>query len=187
MCGRAMWVGTNRMRISFIFKPSHLCGQWLFVSHLIYLSILLTILYLLRNVWRNTSFQDTCNPVFCVTVIFSIPKICAYWAPKLPRNPPLTPAIPSWSIWNEVFRPLCWALCPLWPLALSSCSTGHSPCLFTCPQWHGYCKVFVLFWLPLQGLLCNSLLARGFPPSYFLFSSFLGIDNVQIENMVTNC
>lgn len=126
---------------------------------------------LLRNMWRNTSFRDTCNPFFCITGILSKPKPCTCLDPKVPRNPPLTPAILSWSIWNEVFRPLCWALCPFWPPALSSCSTGHSPCLFTCPQWHGYCKVFVLFWFLLQGLLCNNLLARLFPS--LLFSLYI--------------
>lgn len=157
------------------------------VCFLFILSILLSILYLLRNVWRNTSFRDTCDPVLCVTGILSKPKPCACFDPKLPRNPPLTPAILSWSIWNEVFRPLCWALCPFWPPALSSCSTGHSPCLFTCPQWHGYCKGFVLFWFLLQGLLCNNLLARGFSPLLFSLHIISCIDNVQIENMVTNC
>ena len=123
--------------------------------------------------WENTSFGDTQNSGFYITCILSKPNLCACLVPKLPRNPPwhwLSSSLghPDWGLWSSPQSPLCF-----WPLVLSSCSAGHSPCLFTCPQWHGYCKVFVLFSFLLQGFLWNNLRASGFlSPCYFLFSVY---------------
>lgn len=120
---------------------------------------------------KNTSFGDTCNSGFCITGILSKPKRCACLVPKLPRNLLLTPAIlwlgasgmtplalsaePFVLLTSGSFLLLCWSL----------------PCLFTCPQWHGYCKVFVVFWFLLQGLLWNNMLASGLFP---LFANWTG-------------
>lgn len=72
----------------------------------------------------------------------------------------------SWSICCEVLGPLCRALClsllQFFPLALP---VIHS--LFHSAPWHGRCKVFVLLWFLLQGLLWNNLLARGRSPCHF--------------------
>ena len=123
--------------------------------------------------WKNTSFGNTQNSGFYMTCILSKPKPCACLVPKLPRNPPLTPAVlqlrasglrslvlstePFVLLTSGSFLFLCWSF------ALS----------FHLPTMTWLFKVFVLFSFLLQGLLWNNLWASGFlSPCYFLFSVY---------------
>lgn len=82
------------------------------------------------------------------------------------RSPRCHGLNPSWGICSKVLGPLCRALChsllQSFPLALP---VIHSP--FHLAPWRGRCKVVVLFWFPVQGLLWENLLARGCFPCYF--------------------
>lgn len=114
----------------------------------------------------ETCVGDTCDSGFCETAVLSKSKACVCWVPQLP---PATICLGASGM-----KPFTSARSPLsfWPPVLSSCSTGHSPGLLTCPRWHGYCKVFVLFCFLWQGRLRNNLLARGFFPLLFSLAVF---------------
>jgi hypothetical protein len=142
-----------------------------------YLPSRLSILYLLRSMWRNTSCGDTCNSGVCITDVLNKPKPYACLVPKLPRNPQWPSQPVSLSIWNEVFIPSTEPLCFLtsnsslwlhWSFALSF----HLP-----PKtWllYGFCIILGVFF-------CKAFYKAIFLLEiyfYLLFSTFLFIDSL---------